>query len=126
MISCECLERLDLGLNNGWVSCTARFKKLYFFVSISQEDESLENSYGARSLTVAERARKFRAAHHTTADLRKLADKKITTHKLHGSPYPSLRRHMRGPSARRAGNASGTTKNLRRLTSAAEKIDFLR
>ena len=29
-----------------------------------------------RSLTGAERARKFRAAHHTTADLRKLADKK--------------------------------------------------
>ena len=35
-----------------------------------------------RSLTGAERARKFRAAHHTTADLRKLADKKITTRKL--------------------------------------------
>ena len=29
-----------------------------------------------RSLTGAERARKFRAAHHKTADLRKLADKK--------------------------------------------------
>ena len=78
----ECLERLDLGLNNGWVSFTARFIKLYFFVSISQEDESLENSYGARSLTGAERARKFRAAHHTTAYLRMLADKKITTRKL--------------------------------------------
>ena len=61
---------------------TARFIKLYCFVSISQEDESLENSYGARSLTGAERASKFRAAHHTTADLRKLADKKITTPKF--------------------------------------------
>ena len=71
------MERLDLRLNNGWVSFTARFIKLYCFVSISQEDESLENSYGARSLTGAERASKFRAAHHTTADLRKLADKKI-------------------------------------------------
>ena len=30
-LSCECLERLDLGLNNGWVSFTARFIKLYFF-----------------------------------------------------------------------------------------------
>ena len=29
-----------------------------------------------RSLTGAERVRKFRAAHHTTADLRKIADKK--------------------------------------------------
>ena len=65
------------------VSFTARFIKLYFFVSISQEDESLENSYGARSLTGAERARKFRAAvHHTTADLRKFADKKITTRNI--------------------------------------------
>ena len=73
-LSCECLERLDLGINNGWVSFMA---KLYCFVSISQEDESLENSYGARSLTGAERASKFRAAHHTTADLRKLADKKL-------------------------------------------------
>ena len=33
-------------------------------------------------LTGAERVRKFRAAHHTTADLRKLADKKNTTRKL--------------------------------------------
>ena len=80
-LSCECLERLDLGLNSGWFSFRARFIKL-FFVSISQEDESLENAYGARSLSGAERARKFRAAHHTTADLRMLADKKITTRKL--------------------------------------------
>ena len=29
-LSCECLERLDLGLNNGWVSFTARFIKLYY------------------------------------------------------------------------------------------------
>ena len=50
-LSCKCLERLDLGLNNG--------------------------SYGARSLTGAERARKFRATHHTIADLRKQADKKL-------------------------------------------------
>ena len=85
-----------------------------FLVSISQEDESLENSYGARSLTVAERARKFRAAHHTTADLRKLADKKITMHKLPAH-------HIQA-----CAGTPGTTKNLRRLTSAAEKIDFLR
>ena len=30
-LSCECLERLDLGLNSGWVSFTARFIKLVFF-----------------------------------------------------------------------------------------------
>ena len=48
-LSCECLERLDLGLNNGWVSFTARFIKLYIFVSISQEDESLEHSYGTHT-----------------------------------------------------------------------------
>ena len=29
-LSCECWERLDLGLNNGWVSFTARFIKLLF------------------------------------------------------------------------------------------------
>ena len=125
-LSCECLERLDLGLNNGWVSFTARFIKLYCFVSISEEDESLENSYGARSLTGAERASKFRAAHHTTADLRKLADKNNYNAQTPSSPYPTLRRPIRGPSAGRAVNASGITKNLRRLTSVAEKIDFLR
>ena len=54
----------------------------WFFFSISQKDESQESSYGGRSLTGAERARKFRAAHHTTADLRMLAGKKITTRKL--------------------------------------------
>ena len=79
-----------------------------------------------RSLTGAERARKFRAAHHTTADLRKLADKKNYNAQTPSSPYPSLCRPMRELSAGRAVNASGTTKNLRRLTSAAEKIDFLR
>ena len=46
-LSCECLERLDLGLHNGWVSFTARFIKLYFFVSISQEDESRTFLQGA-------------------------------------------------------------------------------
>ena len=43
-LSCECLERLDLGLNSGWVSFMARFIKLFFCVSISQEDESQESS----------------------------------------------------------------------------------
>ena len=38
--------------------------------------EVLTGGWG-RSLTWAERARKFRAAHHTTADLRKLAEKKL-------------------------------------------------
>ena len=42
------------------------------------------------------------------------------------SPYPSFCRPMRELSAGRAVYASGTTKKLRRLTSAAEKIDFLR
>ena len=83
---------------------------------------------GGRSLTGAERARKFRAAHHrpTTADLRKLAEKKNYNAQTPSSPYPSLCRPMRELSAGRAVNASGTTRNLRRLTSAAEKIDFLR
>ena len=63
---------------------------------------------------------------HTTADLRKLADKKNYNAQTPSSPYPSLCRPMRELSAVRAVNASGTTKNLRRLTSAAEKIDFLR
>ena len=30
MLSCECLERLDLGLNSGWVSFRARFIKTVF------------------------------------------------------------------------------------------------
>ena len=75
---------------------------------------------GGRSLTGAERARKFRAAHHTTADIRKLADKKNYNAQTPSSAY-SLCRPMRELSAGRAVNASGTTKNLRRLTSAAER-----
>ena len=31
-LSGECLERLDLGLNNGWVSFRARFIKLVFLL----------------------------------------------------------------------------------------------
>ena len=85
-LSCECLERLDFGLNSGLVSFRARFIQLVFF-PISQEDESQESSYGGgRSLTGAERAREFRAAHHTTADLRKLADQTITKRKLQAHP----------------------------------------
>ena len=48
-LSGECLERLDLGLNNGWVSFRARFIKLFFVVSISQEEKSQESSYGGRT-----------------------------------------------------------------------------
>ena len=48
-----------------------------------------------RSLTGAERARKFRAAHHTTADLRKLADTKNYNAQTPSSPYASLCRPMR-------------------------------
>ena len=106
------------------VGFRARFIKLFLFVSISQKDESQESSYAGRSLTGAERARKFIAAHHTAAaDLRKLADNTNYNVQTLSSPYPSLRK----PSTGRAVNTSGTTKNLRRLTSAAaEKIDFLR
>ena len=34
-LSCECLERLDLGLNSGLVSFTARFIKLFFCLDFS-------------------------------------------------------------------------------------------
>ena len=34
-LSCECLERLDLGLNSGWVSFRARFIKLFFFLDFA-------------------------------------------------------------------------------------------
>ena len=80
-LSCECLERLDLGLNSGWVSFRARFI-IFFFRFRRKMNPKKFLTGGGRSLTGAERARKFRAAHHTTADIRKLADKKITTRKL--------------------------------------------
>ena len=110
-LSGECLERLDLGLNNGWVSFRARFRKLFFLFRFHRKKNP------KKLLTGAERVRKFRAAHHTTADLRNLADQKNYNAQTPSSPYQSLRRPMREPSA---------TKNLRRLTSAAEKIYFLR
>ena len=64
LLSCECLERLDLGLNSGWVSFRARFIKLFFLRFRRKMNPKKVLTGGGRSLTGAERARKFRVAHH--------------------------------------------------------------
>ena len=116
-LSGECLERLDLGLNNGWISFRARFIKLFFSRFHRKKNPK-------KVLTGAERVRKFRVAHHATADLRKLADKKlqITTRKLQAH-------HIKACAGQRESSRQGAQSMLqgqRKLTSAAEKIYFLR
>ena len=69
----------------------ARFIKLFFLFRFRRKKNPKKVLTGGRSLMGAERARKFRAAHHTTADLRKLADKNNYNAQTPSLPYPGSR-----------------------------------
>ena len=66
-------------------------------------------------LTGAKRARKFRAAHHTTADLRKLADKKITTRKLQAH-------HIQACAGRRESSRQGSQRIRDTINECCRKV----
>ena len=98
------MERLDLGLNNGWVSFRARFIKLFFCFF----------DFTGRRIP-----RKFLRGPNACVSLEQpiiqlqtfvsLPTKNYNA-QTPSSPYQSLRRPLRELSAGRAFNASGTTK----------------
>ena len=115
------MERLDLGLYNGWVSFRAGLIKTGFFLFRFHRKKNPK-----KVLTGAERVRKFRAAHHTTADLRKLADKKLQRANSKLTISKLARAHERALGRARSQCFRDNEKLKKIITSAVEKIYFLR
>ena len=105
-LSCECLGRLDLGLNSGWVSFRARFIKLFFLFRFRRKMNPKKVLTGGGDRLRGPNARV--SLEHPIIQLQtfvSLPTKKITTRKLQAH-------HIQACAGRRESSRQGAQSTL--------------